>query len=89
MSGQFVKPQAGEKCDSYCGNGARCVRGLCECPEGYNADSGGYCQQQTDQAATQSGNEVMETQAGGIANQNVGQGQDDYMVGQYVCIIPS
>jgi hypothetical protein len=80
VSGQFVKtPQAGERCEEYCGNGARCVRGLCECPEGY-PDSNGYCHQQTDAAGGQpTGNEIVDTQQGGT-DTGLGQSQDNYLV---------
>ncbi|KAI6190808.1 hypothetical protein M3Y97_00158700 [Aphelenchoides bicaudatus] len=80
VSGQFVKtPQAGERCEEYCGNGARCVRGLCECPDGGYADQNGYCHQQTDTAGGQpTGNEVVDTQQAGT-DSTIGQSQDNYM----------
>lgn len=79
-----MPPQAGDQCDSYCGNGARCVRGLCECAEGYSPDSKGYCQQQTDQNAA-NGNEAVETQSG--IDQNIVQPQDGYIVSLKLLIV--
>jgi hypothetical protein len=80
VGGQFVKsPQVGEKCDSYCPNGARCVRGLCECNDGYTTDSTGYCQP-TDQTVSQTGNEVIEPQSVSATDQSFSQGQNAYMV---------
>uniref|UniRef100_A0A1I7RJY8 G protein-coupled receptor n=1 Tax=Bursaphelenchus xylophilus TaxID=6326 RepID=A0A1I7RJY8_BURXY len=78
IGGQFSKLGGnGEKCDdNYCTSGARCVRGLCQCPDGYQ-DENGYCQP-SDQNAN--------SQAGGGANavngEEYGGGQQELQQGQ-------
>ncbi|CAD5228809.1 unnamed protein product [Bursaphelenchus okinawaensis] len=67
IGGQFTKlAGAGEKCDdTYCTSGARCVRGLCQCPDGYQ-DENGYCQP----ADQNSGNQG--------TGSNIGQPNEEY-----------
>ncbi|KAI6239535.1 EGF-like domain protein [Aphelenchoides fujianensis] len=67
VSGQFMKmPQAGDKCDGgMCGSNARCVRGLCQCQDGYT-DNDGTCQaQESGGAAAAGGAESTDSQPQG------------------------
>lgn len=75
-----MSSNSGEKCDGYCGNGGRCVRGVCECPDGYTTDLNGYCQERPEERARViNGNEVIDNQGMGT-EAAVGQAQDGYLV---------
>lgn len=41
LGGQFGRlPGVGEKCEGVCDRGARCHRGICQCPEAHSENNG-------------------------------------------------
>ncbi|KAI6211169.1 hypothetical protein M3Y96_00405400 [Aphelenchoides besseyi] len=71
VTGQFMKmPQTGDKCDGseMCGSNARCVRGVCQCSNGYS-DNDGTCQAQESGVSTAESTDSQTTNQDGYVDQ--------------------